>query len=191
MSHYLLLNNWMGADQDEATEKMAKVFRMSNEEASPIIDLLANGNPWQFEYQVSDQQTEVARNYLQDLGFDVEAIPAIAKGGAPAPMADEMPSAPREKGGGLKGLMAKLGGLFSRKKKDPLPEADMDPDPYMEASMEYERDMEPDPYLEAEREMESTFDTSVEPERNEGMDLETEPDIEPEPDDDEFRDDRR
>lgn len=193
MSHYLLLNNWMGADQGEATEKMAKVFRMSNEEASPILDLLANGNPWQFEYQVSDQQTEVARNYLQDLGFDVEAIPAIAKGGAPAPMADEMPSAPKEKGGGLKGLMATLGGLFSRKKKEPLPEADMDmdPDPYMEASMEYERDMESDPYLEAERDMESTLDTSVEPEQDEDMDLESEPDIEPEPDDDEFRDDRR
>ena len=187
MSHYLLLNSWMGGDQDEATDKMARVFRLSNEEAGPIVDLLANGNPWQFEYQVSDQQTEVARNYLQDLGFDVETIPAIVKGGAPASMATEMPSPQPEKGGVLKGIMAKLAGVFSRKKKEPLPETEME--------------MEPDPYMEAS--MESGFDTSLEAERRDDEEMgsdwgseETEFDREPGDEfergpDDEFRDDRR
>lgn len=184
MSHYLLLNSWMGADQEEATEKMAKVFRMSNEEAGPIVDLLANGNPWQFEYQVSDQQAEVAQSYLQDLGFDVETIPAIIKGGAPEPLPEELPSE-KPKGGGLKGLLAKLGSLFSRKKKPALaeePETGMEPDPYMEAS------------LESEPGAESEFSARAEADADRDMDFEAEREFESDDEfrpDDEFREDRK
>jgi len=79
MSQYLLLNSWMGADQEHATEKMANVFRMEVDEAEPIVDHLAGGNPWQFDYQVSDQQSEVAKGYLEELGFEVETIPAVVR----------------------------------------------------------------------------------------------------------------
>lgn len=163
MSHYLLLNGWVGVDQEEATDKMARVFRMSAEEAGPIVDLLANGNPWQFDYQVSDQQSEVAKNFLGDLGFEVETIPAIVKGGS----RESIPGAAspeKAKGGLLQGLMAKLGGLFSRKKK-PEPEmmetvADMHDD--MNDDMNDDLQSQMDAELEAEIDsiQESDFDAS-------------------------------
>lgn len=161
MSHYILLNGWMGADQDEATEKMARVFRMSNEEAGPIVDLLANGNPWQFEYQVSDQQTEVARNFLNDLGFDVETIPAIVKGGAPEAMPHEMMAPAKKKGGMFGGLIAKLSGLFSRKKKIAEPEMEA-------AAMEDSIDdsMDADMARDMDSAMESDFDADDERRRD-------------------------
>ncbi|CCQ89572.1 hypothetical protein NITGR_130038 [Nitrospina gracilis 3/211] len=160
MSHYILLNGWMGADQDEATDKMARVFRLSNEEAGPIVDLLANGNPWQFEYQVSDQQTEVAKNFLTDLGFEVETIPAIVKGGAPEPMPQEMAApAKKAKGGMLGGLMAKLSGLFSRKKKKAEPEMEA-------AAMDHSMDMDAEMNQDMEAGMDEDFGFEEQPKRD-------------------------
>ncbi|CAI2717173.1 hypothetical protein [Nitrospina watsonii] len=162
MSHYLLLNGWVGIDQEEATDKMARVFRMSAEEAGPIVDLLANGNPWQFDYQVSDQQSEVAKNFLGDLGFEVETIPAIVKGGSREPIPDAA-SPEKAKGGMFKGLMAKLGGLFSRKKK-PEPEmmetvADMDDDMPSHMDAEMNADMHDDMQSRMDAELEAEIDS--------------------------------
>ncbi len=77
MSYYLMLNKWEGEDQDYATEKVSKVFRMDPHQASDIVENLSGGNPWQFEHQVSNDQSEVAETYLNSLGFEVERIPII------------------------------------------------------------------------------------------------------------------
>jgi len=76
-----MINSWSGEDQLTATEKMARVFRMDPEEADAVVDNLANGNPWQFDHQVSDRQSQVAEPYLQSLGFDVERIPVVMDDG--------------------------------------------------------------------------------------------------------------
>jgi hypothetical protein len=78
MSCFLMINSWAGEDQMTATEKMARVFRMDPEEADAVVDNLSNGNPWQFDHQVSDQQSQIAEPYLQSLGFDVERIPVMS-----------------------------------------------------------------------------------------------------------------
>lgn len=115
MSQYLLLNGWMGTDQEHATEKMATVFRMEPDEAEPIVDHLAGGNPWQFDYQVSDQQSEVAKGYLEELGFEVETIPAVVRGDAGEEgevMADDGAGLPSQKASGA--FMDKVKGFFAR-----------------------------------------------------------------------------
>ncbi len=81
MSCFLMINNWSGEDQLQATEKMARVFRMDPEEADVVVDNLANGNPWQFDHQVSDRQSGVAEPYLRSLGFEVERIPVMMDDG--------------------------------------------------------------------------------------------------------------
>jgi len=81
MSCFLMINSWAGEDQLEATEKIARVFRMGPEDADAIVDNLTNGNPWQFDHQISDQQSEIAEPYLQSLGFDVECIPVMMDDG--------------------------------------------------------------------------------------------------------------
>ncbi len=110
MSCFLMINSWAGADQGVATEKMARVFRMGSEEAGAVVDNLTNGNPWQFDHQVSDRQSEVAEPYLRSLGFDIERIPVVAgddfgisMGGGEA--------APSQSGG----FLDKIKGLFKRK----------------------------------------------------------------------------
>ena len=81
MSCFLMINSWAGEDQMHATERIARVFRLDPEEADAVVDNLANGNPWQFDHQVSDRQSQVAEPYLQSLGFDVECIPVMMDGG--------------------------------------------------------------------------------------------------------------
>lgn len=76
-----MINSWAGDDQVGATEKMARMFRMDPEEASAIVDNLSNGNPWQFDHEVSDRQSQVAKPYLQSLRFEVESIPVISDNG--------------------------------------------------------------------------------------------------------------
>ncbi len=109
MSCFLMINSWAGGDQEVATEKMARVFRMGPEEADTIVDNLANGNPWQFDHQVSDRQSQVAEPYLQSLGFDVERIPVVAGDDFGMPMGGE---SIKSKAGGFLG---KIKGLFKRK----------------------------------------------------------------------------
>jgi len=78
MSYYMMFNSWSGADSAVAIEKMARVFRMEEDQASQVLDNLAAGESWQFEHQISDKQSEIAENYLQGLGFDLERIPIMA-----------------------------------------------------------------------------------------------------------------
>ena len=78
MSHYMVFNSWSGDDSAIAVEKMSRVFRMDGDQASQIMDDLTAGETWQFEYQISDKQSEIAEGYLQELGFDVERIPIMA-----------------------------------------------------------------------------------------------------------------
>ena len=77
MSYHILLNHWSGTDQDDAASKLAKLFRMDDEEAVGIVEGLANGNAWQFQHQVSAQQSEIAENFLRSLGFEVERMEAL------------------------------------------------------------------------------------------------------------------
>lgn len=77
MSCFLMINSWVGEDQMHATEKIARVFCLDPEEADVVVDNLANGNPWQFDHQVSDRQSQIAEPYLQSLGFELECIPVM------------------------------------------------------------------------------------------------------------------
>ena len=110
MSCFLMINSWAGDDQLLATEKMARVFRMDPEEADGVVDNLANGNPWQFDHQVSERQSGIAEPYLQSLGFDVERIPVMADDGMGLgmPMDDFSESKP--------GFFGKIKSLFKKKR---------------------------------------------------------------------------
>ncbi|MEE2987256.1 MAG: hypothetical protein VX667_05665 [Nitrospinota bacterium] len=51
---------------------------MDTEEASWIVSELAQGNTWQFQWTVAQEQANVARSYLSSLGFGLELIHADA-----------------------------------------------------------------------------------------------------------------
>ena len=51
---------------------------MDTEEASWIVSELAQGNTWQFQWTVAQEQANVARSYLSSLGFGLELIYADA-----------------------------------------------------------------------------------------------------------------
>jgi len=109
MSCFLMINSWAGDDQLTATEKMARIFRMDPEEADAVVDNLGNGNPWQFDHQVSERQSQVAEPYLQSLGFEVERIPVMMDDGMGLGM-------PMENNGESKpGLLAKIKNIFKKK----------------------------------------------------------------------------
>jgi hypothetical protein len=104
-----MINSWAGDDQLTATEKMARIFRMDPEEADAVVDNLANGNPWQFDHQVSERQSQVAEPYLQSLGFEVERIPVMMDDGMGLGM-------PIENNGESKpGLLGKIKNIFKKK----------------------------------------------------------------------------
>lgn len=109
MSCFLMINNWTGDDQMNATEKMARVFRMDPEEADAVVDNLANGNPWQFDHQISDHQSQVAEPYLHSLGFEVERIPVMSDDGMGLGMPMESFSESKP------GFFGKIKGLFKKK----------------------------------------------------------------------------
>jgi hypothetical protein len=105
-----MINNWAGDDQVNATEKMARMFRMDPEEADAVVDNLASGNPWQFDHQISDHQSQVAEPFLQSLGFEVERIPVMADDGMGLGMPVDGPSESKP------GLFGKIKGLFKKKR---------------------------------------------------------------------------
>jgi hypothetical protein len=104
-----MINSWAGDDQMGATEKMARIFRMDPEEADAVVDNLASGNPWQFDHQVSDHQSQVAEPYLQSLGFEVERIPVMSDDGMGLGMPMEAFSESKP------GFFGKIKGLFKKK----------------------------------------------------------------------------
>ncbi len=75
MSHQITLNSWFGADPDQAAKKLAKVFRMSQEQGETVVDQLREGRSWRFSQKISDNQAGPAAAYLQSLGFQVDLQP--------------------------------------------------------------------------------------------------------------------
>ena len=109
MSCFLMLNSWDGEDQLTATEKVARIFRLDPEEADAVVDNLANGNPWQFDHQVSDRQSQIAEPYLKSLGFDVERIPVMMDDGMDMGMpAEDFSESKPSLLDKVKGLLSKL-----------------------------------------------------------------------------------
>jgi uncharacterized membrane protein YjgN (DUF898 family) len=72
MSCFLVLNSFVGDDQEVAAKKLALMFRMAPKQANAIIKKVAKGQVWQSPKEVSDQQAAVAENYLTGIGFQVE-----------------------------------------------------------------------------------------------------------------------
>jgi len=75
MSHQITLNSWFGSDPDQATKKLARVFRLSLEEGETVVDQLREGQAWKFARKISDHQAGSAAAYLQSLGFQVDLQP--------------------------------------------------------------------------------------------------------------------
>jgi uncharacterized membrane protein YjgN (DUF898 family) len=84
MSCHIVLNTWSGDDLNRVVAKVAKVFRMAKEDCQSILQSIAEGKPWQFEYQISDEQAEPAASYLRKLGFDVNIKPLADEDGPAA-----------------------------------------------------------------------------------------------------------
>jgi uncharacterized membrane protein YjgN (DUF898 family) len=72
MSYQITLNTWSGSSKAEAVEKLAEVFRLSDEKATAIVDHLCQGLPWRFERPIPDSQADGASTYLRSLGFAVD-----------------------------------------------------------------------------------------------------------------------
>ena len=71
MDGYLVLNAWTGSDPKKAAGRLAQMFRMTEGQASKIVENLLAGRVWKFPNQLSDQKAKVAKAYLNNLGFDV------------------------------------------------------------------------------------------------------------------------
>ncbi|MEE9258978.1 MAG: hypothetical protein V3U37_05510 [Nitrospinaceae bacterium] len=96
MSCHIKINNWAGQDPEDATSRIAKVFRMGIDEADSVMQKVAQGQSWQFQWTISDEQCDPAHDYLTGLGFDLELIKAEAPygPGAAAERADEESAKP-------------------------------------------------------------------------------------------------
>jgi uncharacterized membrane protein YjgN (DUF898 family) len=55
-----------------ALAKMAKIFRLEEDQRMPIMEQLEQGTPWHFNFKLSDDQARTAATYLRSLGFDVD-----------------------------------------------------------------------------------------------------------------------
>ncbi len=75
MSYQVTLNTWSGASKTEAAEKLAIVFRISNDKAMTVVDHLCQGLPWRFDRRIPDHQADTASSYLSSLGFVVDLHP--------------------------------------------------------------------------------------------------------------------
>ena len=75
MSSQITLNAWTGRDLHRALAKMAKVFRLEEDQRMPVMEQLEQGTPWHFDFKLSDNQAHTAASYLRSLGFDVDLKP--------------------------------------------------------------------------------------------------------------------
>ena len=75
MSYQVTLSTWSGASKTDAAEKLAIVFRLSNEKAMTVVDHLCQGLPWRFDRRIPDHQADSASTYLRSLGFAVDLQP--------------------------------------------------------------------------------------------------------------------
>lgn len=58
-----------------ALAKMAKIFRLEEDQRMPVMQQLEQGTPWLFDFKLSDSQAHTAASYLRSLGFDVDLKP--------------------------------------------------------------------------------------------------------------------
>jgi hypothetical protein len=120
MSHFIVLVNWSGDDIDSATQKMAKVFRLSPNRAANIVEEVAKGASWKFERTISDNQANQAQTYLSRLGFGVEIFSAeqeeTLEPPKSAPSAQASASQTEENQGSLISELKSMGGS---KEEDP------------------------------------------------------------------------
>lgn len=72
MSHNIKISDWSGDDKENAVKSLAKLFRMSEDEAEEVMNQIGLGQFWQFERSISDSQSKIAAAYLTRLGFEVE-----------------------------------------------------------------------------------------------------------------------
>ena len=121
MSSHITISKWFGADRSLTARKLAKMFRMNPEEGTGIMVQLDEGEPWKFQYKISDDQLGDATAYLRSMGFQVNSEPVIQELAAPEPAAgkDGVTSSSgalnlefNGKGGSLFGIM--LGNLLLR-----------------------------------------------------------------------------
>ena len=75
MSSYIKINGLFDGDQEDATIRFTKVFRMSDLEGESAMSQICQNETWQFIHQTSDSQSSEAKTYLTSLGFDVELVP--------------------------------------------------------------------------------------------------------------------
>jgi uncharacterized membrane protein YjgN (DUF898 family) len=83
MSSHITLNKWFGADRSLTARKLAKMFRMNPEEGTGIMVQLAEGDPWKFQYKISDDQLGDATAYLRSMGFQVDSEPVVQELASP------------------------------------------------------------------------------------------------------------
>lgn len=95
MSYQITLNTWSGSSKAEAVEKLAEVFRFSDEKATTIVDHLCQGLPWRFERPIPDGQADGASTYLRSLGFAVD-MQSVEGEIEPLPGAAAVQEAPKE-----------------------------------------------------------------------------------------------
>lgn len=74
MSNYLKITDWSGDDKENAIKRLAKVFRMSEDDAREIMDHVTAGQTWQFKRTIAENQITKAEDFLVRLGFEVELI---------------------------------------------------------------------------------------------------------------------
>ncbi|MGV7221451.1 MAG: tetratricopeptide repeat protein [Nitrospinales bacterium] len=74
MSYFIKINGWSGSNQESASLKFAKVFRLEKNEANSAMGQISNGLPWQFEHTISDEQCEIAKSFLEKNGFNIELL---------------------------------------------------------------------------------------------------------------------
>ncbi len=90
MSYHLTLHSWTGSDPTAEGEKLAKVFRLDPPEGIRIVQDLQAGKIWVFDQTISNEQADLALNYLSRLGFEVDLEPALPQSIPPvAPVAQE------------------------------------------------------------------------------------------------------
>ena len=64
----------LNTSKDERTVslQLAKIFHLSPEDASQIVQQLAEGKPWRFDKPISKSQASTAKKFLTSLGFEVK-----------------------------------------------------------------------------------------------------------------------
>lgn len=97
MTTYISIKRWSGGDLQQAVGAFAKLFRMPPATASPLVQAIAGGRPWQFERPVTHEQGRTAVEVLRRTGFEADLVspsvpaPTIEKpppAKAPAPVAE-------------------------------------------------------------------------------------------------------